>query len=127
MKKDVLKNFTKFTGRPVTLLKTGLWHRCFPKNFANFLKTPFLQNTSGWLLLGEDIVLIILWCNRKCGITAKLNIYYPFAIALVLIRSRCQKRKKKLKRVADGVSGFDLYLLMEQLAVLPQIKIICLC
>ena len=60
MKKDVLKNFTKFTGRPATLLKKRLWHRCFPKNFANFLRTPFLQNTSGRLLLREDIVLIIL-------------------------------------------------------------------
>ena len=25
--------------------------RCFPKNFAKFLRTPFLQNTSGRLLL----------------------------------------------------------------------------
>ena len=96
MKKDVLKNFTKFTGRAATLLKR-LWHRCFPKNFANFLKTPFLQNTSRRLPLREDIVLIILQCNRKCGITAKLNIYYPFAIALVLIRSRRRNRQKNKK------------------------------
>ena len=31
----------------------------FPKNFANFLRIPFLQNTSRQLLLREDIVLII--------------------------------------------------------------------
>ena len=37
--------------RPVTLLKKRLWHRCFPVNFAKFLRTPFLQNTSGRLLL----------------------------------------------------------------------------
>ena len=24
----------------------ALWHRCFPVNFAKFLRTPFLQNTS---------------------------------------------------------------------------------
>ena len=65
--------------------------------------------------------------NRKCGITAKLNMYYPFTITLVLIRSRRRKRKKQLKREADAVSGFDLYLLIEQLALLSQIKIICLC
>ena len=62
MKKGVLKNFTKFTGkhlcqslifnklavlRPATLLKKRLWHRCFPVNFVKFLRTPFLQNTSG--------------------------------------------------------------------------------
>ena len=37
--------------RPATLFKKRLWHRCFPLNFAKFLRTPFLQNTSGRLLL----------------------------------------------------------------------------
>ena len=37
--------------RPATLLKQRLWHRCFPVNFAQFLRTPSLQNTSGRLLL----------------------------------------------------------------------------
>ena len=61
-KKYVLRNFAKFTGkhlcqrlflnkvaglRPATLLKKSFWHRCFPVNFAKFLRTPFLQNTSG--------------------------------------------------------------------------------
>ena len=65
VKKGVLRNFAKFTGkhlcqrllfnkvarRPATLLKKSLWHRCFPVNFAKFLRTPFLQNPSGRLLL----------------------------------------------------------------------------
>ena len=66
MKKGVLRNFTKFTGkhlcqslffdkvaglRPATLLKKRLWHRCFAVNFAKILRTPFLQNTSAQLLL----------------------------------------------------------------------------
>ena len=66
MKKGVLTNFTKFTGKymcqslffnkvaglgPVTLFKKRLWHRCFSVNFAKFLRTTFLQNTSGRLLL----------------------------------------------------------------------------
>ena len=61
-----LKNFTKFTGkhmclslfinkvaglRPAILLTKTLWYRCFPVNFAKFLSTPFLQNTSGRVLL----------------------------------------------------------------------------
>ena len=65
-KKDVLKNFTKFTGkhlcqslfvnkvaglRPTTLLKKRLWHRCFYVNCVKGLRTPFLQKTSGPLLL----------------------------------------------------------------------------
>ena len=40
----------------ITLQASGLqkktfWHRCFPMNFAKFLSIPFLQNTSGRLLL----------------------------------------------------------------------------
>ena len=27
--------------QPVTLFKKRLWHRCFPVNFAKFLKAPF--------------------------------------------------------------------------------------
>ena len=60
-KKGVITNFAKFSGKhlcQVSLLtksfyfwKKRLWHRCFPVNFAKFVKTPFLQNTSGgWLL-----------------------------------------------------------------------------
>ena len=66
VKKGVLKNFAKFTGkhlcqslffnkvagvRPATLLKKRLRHRGFSVNFANFLRTPFLLNTSRQLLL----------------------------------------------------------------------------
>ena len=55
-KKGVLRNFTKFAGkhlcqslffnkvaglRPATLLKERLWHRCFPVNFVEFLRTSF--------------------------------------------------------------------------------------
>ena len=65
-KKVVLKNFFKFTVkhlchglffnkvaglRPATLLKKRLWHRCFPVNFAKFLRTPFLIEHLPWLLL----------------------------------------------------------------------------
>ena len=62
IKKGVLRNFTKFTGKHLcqslffnktfsTLLKKRLWHRCFPVSFLKFLRTPLLQNTSGRLLL----------------------------------------------------------------------------
>ena len=33
------------------LLKKKLFHRCFSVNFSKFLRPPFLQNTSGRLLL----------------------------------------------------------------------------
>ena len=38
---------------PTTLLKMRLWNRYFSVNFAKFLRTPFSQNTSRRLLLGE--------------------------------------------------------------------------
>ena len=44
--------FNKVAGlRPATLLKKRLWHRCFPVNFAKFLRTPFLTEHLRWLLL----------------------------------------------------------------------------
>ena len=60
-KKGALRNFARFTGKhlrqslffnkiedlnPATSSKKSLWHRCFPVNFAKFLRTSFLQNTS---------------------------------------------------------------------------------
>ena len=42
-----LINFIKF----IKVIKKRLWHICFPVNFAKFLRTPFLQNTYGRLLL----------------------------------------------------------------------------
>ena len=33
------------------LLKKRLWQRCFLVNFEKYLRAPFLQNTSGQLLL----------------------------------------------------------------------------
>ena len=66
VRKGALRNFVKFKGKhlcycfffnkvaalmPATLLKKRPWHRCFPVNFAKYLRTPVLQNTFMWLLL----------------------------------------------------------------------------
>ena len=73
VRKGVLRNFGKFTEKylcqrlffnkvaglkPATLLKNRFWHRCFPVSFAKFLRTPFLQNTSGQLLLSVEKVVL---------------------------------------------------------------------
>ena len=51
--------FKKVAGiRPATLLKKRLWHRCFPVNFAKFLRTPFSQNTSGGCFYHLIVLLI---------------------------------------------------------------------
>ena len=54
-KKGVLTDFAKFTGKHLCqrlffnkvagLLKKSLSHRCFPVNFAKFLRTPFFSRT----------------------------------------------------------------------------------
>ena len=50
-KKDVLKNFAKFTGRHLcqSLFLINSW--CFPVNFAKFLRTPLFTENLWWLLL----------------------------------------------------------------------------
>ena len=43
--------FNKVEGlTPATLLKKRLWHKCFPVNFAKFIRIPFLTQHLGlWL------------------------------------------------------------------------------
>ena len=47
--------------QPATLLKKRLWHRCFSVTFAKFLRTFFLENTFGRLLLELAPHLGYLW------------------------------------------------------------------
>ena len=64
--KGALRNFAKFTEkhlckslffdevaglRPITLLKKRLWHSCFPKDIAKFLRTHFFTEHIQRLLL----------------------------------------------------------------------------
>ena len=74
IKKGVCRNFTKFAEkhlcqslffnkvaglRPAILLKKRLCHRCYPLDFVEFLRIPFLQNTSGRLLLAVVVQVVI--------------------------------------------------------------------
>ena len=66
IKKGVLRNFAKFTGKHlcqslflIFLWKKRLWHRCFPVNFAKFLRKAFFTEHFRWLLL------ILPWCLWK--------------------------------------------------------------
>ena len=53
---------------------------------------------------------------------AKLNIYHLFAkkvvYALDVEEQKKKKKKKKKEENVEGISGFNLYLLIQQLAVL---------
>ena len=72
--KCFIKNFAKFTGkhlfqsvvfnkvsglRPAALLKKRLWHRCFPVNFAKFLRTAIFIEYLRLLLLLSNITFLM--------------------------------------------------------------------
>ena len=72
VRNGILRKLAKFTGkhlckslffnkvsglRPLTLLKRRLWHKCFPMNFAKFLRTPIFKNTSERVLLNKLITI----------------------------------------------------------------------
>ena len=46
---------TKNRPQPATSLKKSFWYRCFPVNFANFLRTPFAIEHLRWLLLKKKL------------------------------------------------------------------------
>ena len=57
-KKGVLTNFAKYRGKHLcqslffnNVACLRLWHRCFPVNFAKFLRTSFCIEHLRWLLL----------------------------------------------------------------------------
>ena len=69
------ENFTGF--RPATLLKKRLLHRCFPVNLVKFLRIPFLQNTSGQLLLlvSFEPVHTLLEGDSLSGTVSSYNLF----------------------------------------------------
>ena len=103
-KKGVLRNFAKFTGkhlcqslffnkvaglRPGTLLKKILWHRCFLVNFTKFLRTPFLTEHLGWLLLFLFVKATTLQLFSLRVISTSYQRYYkkprkPYIISLLI-------------------------------------------
>ena len=73
-KKSVRRNFAEFTKkhlyqnlffdkvklcRSTTSLKASLYRRCFLVNFAKFVRTPFLQNTRGRLVLIIAVSIVV--------------------------------------------------------------------
>ena len=90
-KKRVLRNFAKFRGKhlcqslffnkvadlkPATFLKKRLWHRCFPVNFAEFLRTSFLTEHLRWLLLNLRFNCFLL--NLREQESKKFTFFYLF-------------------------------------------------
>ena len=68
-RKSDLRDFARFTGKHL--------HRCFPVNFAKFLRTPFLQNTSGWLLLSNTKKSIAFKSQMEVWQNKQFSFIYP--------------------------------------------------
>ena len=52
--------FNRVTGKfLIKLFKKRLWYRCFPVNFVELLRTPFLTEDLCWLLLSEANYLLL--------------------------------------------------------------------
>ena len=96
MKKGVLR-------RPSTLLKKRLWHRCFPVNFAKFLRTPFSQNTVGRLLLEPFFLFKSIFFPKQLWITARF-LAYIFPFVLTDAKILCTIKVKYLKIFQQDIS-----------------------
>ena len=90
-KNGVLKNFAKFIGKhdwkTCNFIKKRLQHRCFPVNFAKFLRTLFFIEHLWWVLLGvglhvlENLSELSSFCrhmSRGIGTTNILGKYRIF-------------------------------------------------
>ena len=104
-KESVMRNFAEFTRkhlcrnlffdkvklcRSSTSLKTSLQRRCFLVNFGKFVRTPFLQNTTGRLLLITAISIVV-----KGEQTNENLIYHTKTKAYVPIWARRVSYQKK--------------------------------
>ena len=72
--KGVLRNFAKLTGKTLCqrlfFNKKRLWHRCFPVNFAKFLRTTIIIEYLWWLFLWillESYLSDIITTQSNCG------------------------------------------------------------
>ena len=108
-KKGVLRNFAKFTRKhlcqsllfnkvawlsPATLLKKKLWHRCFPVNFAKFLKTPFLTEEHIFLQNASSVLFCLVTYSHileNCGEEDRKNLGLSF-------QTRSNRRRSSMKK-----------------------------
>ena len=71
--------------RPATLLKKRLWHRCFPRNFARFLRTPSPTEHLRWLLLFLTLPKKCMWMNSNFTGNQSWNKSKHFHLFLILM------------------------------------------
>ena len=57
------------------IMKKRLWYMCFPMNFSKFLRTPFLQNTSGG-------------CSWNCNMKIRFHVKFFVSLMHILVSRR---------------------------------------
>ena len=84
-KTGVLRNLAKFATKnffaraSFLILKQRLWHRCFPVNFAKFLRTPFFTEHLWWLLLVLFESSVISFSSEESSqLTINLTCFHNF-------------------------------------------------
>ena len=134
VRKGVLRNFAKFTGkhlwlsllfnkfaglRPATLLKKRLLHGCFSVNFSKFVRTPFLQNTS------ELLFLLICWIGHVSNYYNKCSIQIIKFKATYLLKITA-KNYYKLRQLYCAAIIFIIavYKLIQIITIITNITII---
>ena len=83
-----LCNFIKKETRPTTSLKERVIFRCFPLNFAQFLRIPFLYNTCFCIIW---TVLLMTWSNNLCVVQIRSYFWSVFSC----IRTECRDLLRK--------------------------------
>ena len=68
---EISQNSQKIPVQKSGLLKKRLWRRCFPVNFAKFLRTPVFTEGLWWLLLDFKAFLL----NNR-GITNMIKLIF---------------------------------------------------
>ena len=87
--------------RPATLLKKRLWRRCFPVNFVKFLRTPFLQNTSGRLLLH-----VVIHVVKKLSCQIVYSIKFQEHLKLHGLLSSSEKKQMEQKAYCKMIKKY---------------------
>ena len=99
--KDVLKTCNKFTGEHpcrsaisikllLNFIEITLRHRCSPVNLLHIFRTPFLKNTSEWLLqslfrtLLPHPVIFAVWWEAKMSLR---SCHPELSVRIVLLRN----------------------------------------
>ena len=82
--------------RPAKLFEKRLWHRCVPVNFAKFLRTDFIYNTS------EGCFFIVALCEKCSNREFFLVRIFPYSVQM---RGDTDQEKRRIHALWVFLSG----------------------